>query len=92
MIFLAKIVIVVGEPLPKAMSHKATFDKKQMPTMRCGFGKKDESVAVAGPSTSGESSLSPKIFKLTIDCFDEIFEYLSKLFAIHSINFVELFF
>ena len=76
MICVLKIVIIVGKPLPKEVSHRASFEKEQTSTMSSGAGKRDELAAVAGPSSSGES---PKIFKLTIDCFDEIFEYLSKI-------------
>lgn len=49
-----------------------SFDDKKASTMSSGAGKRVKLAAVAGPSSSGESS--PKIFKLDIDCFDEIFE------------------
>lgn len=54
------------------MSHTTNTVKRQK--LMSSEDEKREELTVAGPS---REVTPPKIFKLTIDCFDEIFEYLS---------------
>ncbi|XP_055303149.1 uncharacterized protein LOC129568846 isoform X1 [Sitodiplosis mosellana] len=61
------------------MSHSTNCEKKEK---MGGKNEQKKDMADAGPSNADSP---PKIFKLTIDCFDEIFEYLS-MKDLHSLG------